>query len=79
VSYEAALRAQLASFVESERTARAELSRCQDALAAIQREVEVLENLREKRNGEFRQEAARRDAQHTDEAASRAHRQQSYR
>jgi flagellar export protein FliJ len=75
-SYEAALRAQLTSFAESEQASRAESARCQDDLAAAQREVEVLEKLRERRNGEFQQAEVRSDARHTDEVASRAHRQQ---
>jgi flagellar FliJ protein len=72
--YEAALRALLASLAESETAADAEVGRCQDALAAAEGEVGVLEKLRERQHDAFRYEQARLDARRADELAARAHR-----
>jgi flagellar export protein FliJ len=69
--YEAALRAELTSFLESETAAAREVSRCQDVLAAADGEVRALEKLRERQQGAFCLDTARADLRASDELAAR--------
>jgi flagellar export protein FliJ len=73
-TYEAALRGQLASLAERENAADAEVARRQDALAAAEGEVRVLEKLRERQHGRFRAEQARLETRHADDAAAHVRR-----
>ncbi len=69
--YEAALRAQLAEVVANYETAAAEVARCQEALAAAEGEVRMLEKLRERQHDKFLREEALAEVKRLDEITTR--------
>ncbi len=74
-SYEAALRGQSTQLGESEQLAAARVDSGREALATAEREVRVLEKLRERRRLEHDREQSRRAQRHFDETASRVREQ----
>jgi flagellar export protein FliJ len=68
--YEAALRAELKSIAQRGQALAVEIDRRQQVVAAAEREVDVLEKLRDRQAGEFRQHEARAETRQFDEVAA---------
>ncbi len=68
--YELALRAQQQHFAQKREAIAGEIERRREALVAANREVRVLEKLRERQQERHVQEEARRDIRQLDEAAA---------
>lgn len=71
--YEALLRAELMMLLEQAKQVAAEVERRRESLVAADREVHVLEKLREKQLRRFQQEEARREVKFLDDVAGQRH------
>ena len=71
--YELVLRAEQQRFEQQRETIRAEVERRREALVAADREVKVLEKLREKQETRHRREDDQREMKRIDEVAGRRH------
>ncbi len=69
--YELTLLAQQKQLAHQRKAVAGEIERRREAVLAANREVRVLENLRDRQHERFRQEEARRDLREIDEVASR--------
>lgn len=68
--YELTLKAQQAQLGQQRETVAAEIQRRREALLAADRDVRVLEKLRDRQSHQFREEEERREAKRLDEVAS---------
>jgi flagellar export protein FliJ len=69
--YEDALRAELKSIAQHGQALAVEIDKRQQAVAAAERDVEVLEKLRDRQAEQFRQHEARAEMRRLDEVAAR--------
>ncbi|HEV3136953.1 MAG TPA: flagellar FliJ family protein [Pirellulales bacterium] len=68
--YDLVLRRELRVLSEQEQTLTAEIERRREALVAADREVRILEELRERQHEQFRQQQMVRETKHLDEVAA---------
>jgi flagellar FliJ protein len=68
--YDLVLRQELRVLTEHEQTLTAEIERRREALVAADREVRILEKLRERQHEQFRQQQMVRETKHLDEVAA---------
>ena len=71
-SYEGTLRTELDEVHEREQSLAVEIERCRQELVAADREVQVLEKLRERKQAAFRRQQAQAEVKLLDEVAARA-------